>query len=505
MESETGKLTYAQRLCKKDNRRFLKYIESTTTHGVSHIFIGKSKIRRLLWAIVVVALFGGCLYNIIDRILFLAEGPTSTTISLTRMETITFPAVTICNLNQLRSSYLHEMGLEDLVTYLSLTTPQTEADIAQCRVIVDGYTSILDEDFGYIDLLFEGRNFRDTFIRECSFLGEDCNENDFVLTLTQLGYCYTFNSGINRSEILTIKGTGSRHSLQLLLNIAQGEYSYSVNRDAGVKVVVHPQGEPPRAEDFGIAVPPGRNAFIGLKEKKVVDRSSNRGQRCRESSETQSFEFLGGRYSYSTSACVSDCFLRNIAEECGCIGASSSVDPNSRFSGFPECGLSDLCCVLGAYYRVEESCPCPVACSYTVYETGVSYSEYPAMYQIEMILRLLGFNASELGDTGGTFLQQQLVSVNVHFQDLNVEEQITEDAYGVIALLSDIGGQLGLFLGASIISVIEFLTWLLDEVKDRCFGLSDKKIKHETQQWMDKVVNAHNPTTVEMDEIAKSD
>lgn len=37
---------------------------------------------------------------------------------------------------------------------------------------------------------------------------------------------------------------------------------------------------------------------------------------------------------------------------------------------------------------------------------------------------------------------------------------------------------MGLFLGASIISIMEFVMWLLDEMKDRCFGVSDRKIDH---------------------------
>lgn len=58
-----------------------------------------------------------------------------------------------------------------------------------------------------------------------------------------------------------------------------------------------------------------------------------------------------------------------------------------------------------------------------------------------------------------------------------MERKETSSSYTVVALLSDIGGQLGLFLGSSVISILEFVTWIMDEIKDRVFGINDQKIR----------------------------
>ena len=67
--------------------------------------------------------------------------------------------------------------------------------------------------------------------------------------------------------------------------------------------------------------------------------------------------------------------------------------------------------------------------------------------------------------------------MSVYFETLNIETETTRSAYSFVALLSDIGGQLGLFLGISIITIIEFGTWIVDEIKNRVFGIDEEKIR----------------------------
>ena len=73
------------------------------------------------------------------------------------------------------------------------------------------------------------------------------------------------------------------------------------------------------------------------------------------------------------------------------------------------------------------------------------------------------------------------LALNIYYQGQNTDIEETVNAYRVTNLLSDIGGLLGLFLGMSVISMLEFGTWLLDEIKDRCFGVNDKKL----EEWYD--------------------
>ena len=107
------------------------------------------------------------------------------------------------------------------------------------------------------DLLWKGRHRANETIISCRFLGQECNWRDFVPTSTPSGVCYTFNDG-KQAPVMKINGTGIRFALSLIVSIQQDEYNAALNHDAGIKISVHPQNEPPQPDELGSAIPPVR-------------------------------------------------------------------------------------------------------------------------------------------------------------------------------------------------------------------------------------------------------
>ena len=70
-----------------------EYIKSFAAQGKTRI------IWRLVWLVVVLGSTAGCLITITDRIKYLISDPLSTTISMIKEPALTFPEVTVCNLN----------------------------------------------------------------------------------------------------------------------------------------------------------------------------------------------------------------------------------------------------------------------------------------------------------------------------------------------------------------------------------------------------------------------
>ena len=160
--------------------------------------------------------------------------------------------------------------------------------------------------------------------------------------------------------------------------------------------------------------------------------------------------------------------------------------PKSQFHNFKNCTLENICCQIVEVYQ-HDACDCPVACSRTQYTTGISYSEFPAKYAASDLAENI---SAQLNTTVNvSVFQENFLGINIYFETLSLEEQVTDNAYDIIALLSDIGGQLGLFLGASVISVFEFVTWIFDEVKDRCCGISERKIVDKVKSSTAKFVH----------------
>ena len=119
-------------------------------------------------------------------------------------------------------------------------------------------------------------------------------------------------------------------------------------------------------------------------------------------------------------------------------------------------------------------CNCPNSCDYTTYNmVSTSYSAFPATSVAEQFAAVHNRTQEEVSSN--------YLAMNIYFVNQDTEVEETANSYKFSALLSDIGGLLGLFLGMSVISMLEFGTWLLDEIKDRCFGVNDKTL----EEWYD--------------------
>ena len=82
----------------------------------------KVKMTKLLvWLTVVVGVTTGCIITVTERIDNLISDPTATTISSIRHHALTFPAVTVCNLNSFTSEKLKERNVTDLLQLTALT------------------------------------------------------------------------------------------------------------------------------------------------------------------------------------------------------------------------------------------------------------------------------------------------------------------------------------------------------------------------------------------------
>ena len=428
---------------------FKKWADKSTIHGVDHVFIGQSCIRRSLWLLVFLGALGGCFYGIVDRSIIFSRRPTATTVTVKENENgLPFPAVTICNLNPVQKSYADEHNISDTLRFLF------NADLALLSGLPDSFrqeecynilnkTKGVQSELTIYDIYKEGVISPKTFIQSCIFgNGNDCRD-DFDLVLTTSGPCYTFNGYKSESDSynnefdMMVRSTGFRFGLRMILNIEQSDYIQSGNGDAGIKVVLHNRSEVPDPDASGIAISPGKHAYIAMYPEQLVSRP----ELLECASENTHLQFFPQK-KYSLSACRMNEYYKRSLEICGC----------TDIAEFPvstqNCTLNSSCCLAETLMTTEQALKCLPGCDEFVYKPSVSYSKYP-------------FDVNQTSE----MIENNILALNVYFGSLHTTVSKTEFIYGFTALASDIGGVFALFIGASIISLIEIIFLFFDEIK----------------------------------------
>ena len=448
--------------CTKVKQRFLhfvcndpyfkKWAEKSTIHGVDHVFIGQSFIRRSLWLLVLLGPLFLCFCGVRNRSITFSHRPTVTTVTVQRNENgLPFPAVTICNLNPVQKSYADERNISDTLRFL------LNADLAllsglpasfqqeECYDILNK-TKGVQSNLTIYDIYKEGVIPSTTFIQSCIFgNGNDCR-SDLQLVLTTSGPCYTFNGYHNEPDKI-VKSTGFRYGLRMIINISQSEYIQSDNGDAGIKVVLHNRSKVPDPDASGIAIPPGQHAYVAIYPERLVS--------CPEllecASEHTSLEFFPQR-KYSLSACRINEYYKRSLETCGCTDiAEPSVSTQN-------CTLNSSCCLAEALMTTKQALKCLPGCDKFVYKPSVSYSKYPSIVLAKDISSFFMNQSPEV-------IESNILALNVYFGSLHTTLSKTELTFGSTALIADIGGLFALFLGVSIISLIKIIFLFFDEIK----------------------------------------
>ena len=93
-------------------------------------------------------------------------------------------------------------------------------------------------------------------------------------------------------------------------------------------------------------------------------------------------------------------------------------------------------------------CNCRQSCKEITYTTSVSAA--PASeFTLDYVART--------SNRSKEFFRKNLALLSIYFEDISVSTITQQEAYNGFALMSDIGGALSLVLGATVLSILEFL------------------------------------------------
>ena len=390
------------------------------------------------------------------------------------------------------------------------------------------------------------------FIVSCHFMDDGCN---VTTAFEQIFDPYFFNCFTFKPETIlpnrAARLQGVEYGLSLLMFtgssghvVLDPEYDSLIDLDLvpfrkgfdavfasgkGARAVVHsPHTRPqPRAEGF--YVPPAFSVDIGVKARENVRIHLPHGN-CTDEANNNS------RYHYTILQCQHKCIQKRIMKVCGCIDTRTPKPEDTEGLSYcfhlpvfpiicymepgPDCMIiiqkwfSKVDCRNAVYENMTvhdpqamESCDCYPPCKEIVYDTLYSSSALPENINEDSTFYsfIKQFLYVEFSPAKRILLQEKydpkeyekkmeghISRLNVYIADRNIIKTTETPYYEAIQLVSDIGGQLGLWLGISVMTLFEVL-----QVK--CLNLllvMLSKLKWQTKKKSNSSISYENFPTI---------
>ena len=241
--------------------------------------------------------------------------------------------------------------------------------------------------------------------------------------------------------------------------------------NSGARVVVHNQSITPILSSEGFDISTGYQTNIGIRRSFLSKLDSPYSECIKDASSPSSYDtyFYQVIFSvlnmttYRHEVCIRLCLQEYTKSSCNCIDGSLY---NIYGDSVEICAtVASLECVSNArisYYADQASSQCsqcPLECDSATYLLSTSNSRYPSMYYLDYLRYQTDIEERIKGDSNKTVDGNQIVKsatlLNVFYDDLATTYINEVPAISPDQLLGVIGGNLGLFVGISLLSIVE--------------------------------------------------
>ena len=427
------------------------FAETTSVHGFLHIVNSKNVFQRLFWITLVV----GCnIYLILNIDMFIrnyALKTISNKVSLKQDTTPVFPVVVLCNVNIIRNDKIVEI-LNEIEAINRMKRRNRPAKI-EFETITELHMTIGNRIFEY------GTMFDNFFISCNLFITKNCKMENYWTKFwhSQYGTCFAFNDlleqEVSQSQLVKVPNVGILGSLEVVLNISQNLYYHPLVHDAGAKLFIGTQGAFYDIQTKGYNLAPGFSHTLSMRKKEIYRADPLQNKACVED---YSFRFPAQAPPYITKynieMCAYICLAIEVMETCNC----TYFDTQNFYPNASICDNSSNTClenIQEMYFRREIECikKCQPPCQEKIYLADLTSLKFP--------------NLVSKNNYGKSNINKNLMKISIFFNSINVEVWEEKVLYKWENLLADIGGQLGLLSGISVISCFELLVLFFSCVK----------------------------------------
>ncbi|CAB05178.2 DEgenerin Linked to Mechanosensation [Caenorhabditis elegans] len=448
------------------------FCETTTMHGPKRIFKGKRIFTKLFWLIMVLGSLGLLIYQCwILSASYLSKPIVSQVSFLIPEDGMEFPSVTVCNFTPIRKSYIEAMNRTgdvspDMINYLMnwfteipiLLGNTDQQSLNKGNEELREYQSIhpnFTVDQFFMDASFDCSDL----MKLCSFQGEsfDCCSLASP-TLTPVGKCFTLDLSKSPMNKQTEPGIRAGLSLTLDANLDE-QFDSSTGIDAllpnsfvnGFRYFVHPKDTIPNLASDEYTVSPNSVAYSAISKFRYVLLPPNDWGNC-----TEDYPYgIQSNLSYTSGNCLSLCKAKYFMNQCGCTPALYNIGNN-----FQECTpFETYNCVNNSLSLLNEetgkmefqppSCTrCGQQCDSQVYRADNSNGN-------QFSAGAFNYFNSKNSSWSVDYMKSNFQMIRIFYRDMSYTEYNQVQDASITDLLSAIGGNMGMFLGGSVITIVE--------------------------------------------------
>ncbi|CAD5216182.1 unnamed protein product [Bursaphelenchus okinawaensis] len=304
-------------------------------------------------------------------------------------------------------------------------------------------------------------NSKRELLHKCSFNGQPCDiDSDFITRIDPIfGACFTYNH--NRKTNLTSVRAGPMYGLRMLVYVNSSDYMPTTEA-TGVRLTIHDKDQFPFPDTFGFSAPTGFVSSFGLRLRRMSRLPSPYGDCVMDAAAESSTTYIYEDYSYSVEGCYRSCFQQRMLDECGCGDPRFPVPQGKKHcraadSFARKCLEAKLQEMGGHQGNSSMACHCAQPCRQSIYSVTYSPARWPSKsLQIQIgVCNDTPTECTKHYKDNGAMLE-------VFYEQLNFEMLTESVAYGLVNLLADFGGQLGLWCGISFLTCCEFVFLLFE-------------------------------------------
>ncbi|XP_031621760.1 pickpocket protein 28-like [Contarinia nasturtii] len=257
---------------------------------------------------------------------------------------------------------------------------------------------------------------------------------------------YTQKSDQKNIKYPNTADAGQKNGLELLLSLFENDYDFMCSQFQGILITLSVPGETRIEFQNSASIELSENYRLIIEPKfsdisKGLRRYKPEQRECFFNSERQ----LRFYKFYTKDNCVDECFANVTKKLCGCVLFSMPRDNQTKI-----CGAAKIKCYKYAVRKLYslfgqmhlKECNCIDSCTYIEYNLKVEQSH---LYMEET-------TRSQTNNTS-----QRQVHLSIFFKDSSVGVVERMETYTITDFLAICGGLLGIFLGISLLSLVEII------------------------------------------------